>query len=143
MFPARCRTDCSSSTGIGLRLKQKSGMGRAAKSFQEIEEQRGLAHPGLRDQYLESEVAVNPVDQRSQRLPMSLAQEQETGIGCNAKRVLPQTQNGRRVDPAPIVPQRCFAMGTYPRVDSKSSATAPKALMGADFRGYTEFEAGV
>ncbi len=49
--------------GVGLRLKQERGMGRAAKSLQEIEQQRGLAHPGLGYQYLESEITVDPVDQ--------------------------------------------------------------------------------
>src|SRR6185369_7661564 len=77
---------------IGLRLKQEGGMSRAAKSLQEVEEQRGLAHPGLGHEYLESEAAIDPVDQRGQRLSMGLAEKQETGIRGNAKRVLPQPE---------------------------------------------------
>src|ERR1700730_11316232 len=67
-------------------------MSCGAKSLQEIEKQRGLAHPGLPYQYLESEITIDSVDQRGQRFPMSLAEEQETGIGRDSKCILPQPE---------------------------------------------------
>jgi hypothetical protein len=75
-----------------LRLKQECRMGGGAKALQKIEEQGGFAHPRLRYQDLESEVAIDPIDQRCQRLAMSMAQVQETGIGGNAKGVFPQPE---------------------------------------------------
>ena len=48
-----------------LCLKQESRPRRTAKFFQQMEQQRGLAHPRLRDQGKESASGLYAVGQRS------------------------------------------------------------------------------
>ena len=124
--------------GVGLRLKQEGSMSAGAKSLEKIEQQCGLAHAGLRHQYLEPEITVNPVDQRGQGFPMGVAGEQETRVRGHPERVLPQPEmaqeltlhRGFRRVAAQCAPirQSLLQVERHP----------PKAAMGADFKGYGE-----
>src|SRR6202034_883715 len=57
-----------------LRLKQKCGARTIAELFQQMEQQRGLAHARLGNERKKSAVGFNSVKERSQRLPVPRSQ---------------------------------------------------------------------
>src|SRR6266705_2290139 len=78
--------------GGALRLKQERGACRTAKLFQQMEQERGLAHPRLSDQGQESEPCFNAVEQRRQGFAMRRTEIQEAWIGRNPEWLFPKTK---------------------------------------------------
>ena len=71
---------------------------------------------------------------------MSLAKKQETGIGSDSKRVLPQPEMADELTLHRVLRSIAPQWAHIHQVCSKSTATAPKALMGAVFKGYAALE---
>src|SRR5882724_5176920 len=93
-------------------------MGDVAKSFQEVEQQGGLAHPRLRHQHLEAKLTVDSVDQGSQGFTVSFTVEKKARIGSPSKGVLLQSKVDKQLvlhgvfggvarQWAPVQPDRC------------------------------------
>src|SRR6266849_6447363 len=78
--------------GGALRLKQERGACRTSKLFQQMEQERGLAHPGLSDQGQESESRFNAVEQRRQGFAMRRTEIEESWIGRNPEWLFSKTK---------------------------------------------------
>ena len=62
----------------------------AFPSLQELEQQRGLAHPRFRNKREKTAPRFNPVKHGRQRFPVSWAEIQVARIGCHAKWLVTQ-----------------------------------------------------
>src|ERR1700724_2948918 len=69
---------------------------------------------------------------------MSLAEEQETGIGGDPKGIFPQPEMAHELTLHRVFRSIAPQWAPVQQICSKWTAPAPKALMGADFKGYAE-----
>src|SRR5437867_29943 len=104
-------------------------MGGGPKSFQEIEQQGGLAHAGLRHQGLKAELTADSVDQGGERFPVSLAVEKKTRVGCTPKGVLPQPKMDEKLTLYRVFGGVALHRAPIRVLYSKSTAIARKALL--------------
>ena len=96
--------------------------------------QRGLAHPRLRDQHLEAELTIDPIDQGSERFPVSFTVEEEPGVGSNSKGVFPQSKMAKQLILYRICGGIALARGTGPANLLQIDAHRRKAARVRGFR---------
>ena len=72
---------------IALRLEKKNGARRISQPFQQMEEQRGLAHTWLGNERQESSTGIDAVTQGRQGFTMARAKIEEARVGRHTKRL--------------------------------------------------------
>src|SRR5262249_58855087 len=77
---------------IALRVEDKCGAGGFTIPFQDVEEQRRFAHPRFCNERTKAQIALDPVDERRERLSVSGARKEEPRVRGYPKRLLAKSE---------------------------------------------------